>query len=224
MPRLCVGCGLESDDLRIDLCSYCRVNLPWLEIRCYQCASHIEKPAESIICDKCQSSLPPFARTCAIFDYKPPIIKLINALKFGQQLYPGKLFGQLMAEAVQQRWYVNKPLPQLIIPVPLHIARQRRRGYNQSAEISRPLAKALFLPQSINVCIRNRHTSAQAKLSRDKRKRNLVDAFSVNIDSQYKHVALVDDVVTTGSTVRAASMALVKAGVECVDVWCVSRA
>jgi len=179
---------------------------------------------EAIICERCSNSPPPFNRLCALFSYQPPIIRLIGSLKFGRQLYPATLFGKLLAEAITQRWYQHKNLPQVIIPVPLHSKRYRQRGYNQAAELSKPLAKYLDLPLDLELCSRIRNTSPQARLSKNKRTRNLSSAFAVNMTENYNHVALVDDVVTTGSTVRALSLVLRAAGVELIDIWCVARA
>lgn len=199
-------------------------NLPWIDSRCYQCGLTMTKSSESIICDKCQASPPPFSRLCALFAYQPPLTKLIGGLKFGRQLYSGALFGNLLAEKISQKWYLNRPLPEIIIPVPLHEKRQRKRGYNQAAEISIPLAKKLDIPVGLDVCMRVKETKAQARLHKDLRTRNLLNAFSVNMSNKYKHVALVDDVVTTGSTIRAVSYELLKVGVDSIDVWCICRA
>lgn len=224
LPRLCAGCGFNSDDPDLGLCSYCRVRLPWLENRCYQCASPLQRPSEVIICDKCKACAPQFNRVCALFDYKAPLPRIIATLKFGQQLYPAEIFGNLMADAIIDKWYYKQSFPQLIIPIPLHIKRHRERGYNQAAEIAKPISKITNIPLELNACIRHKSTKAQSKLDRAKRLRNLSAAFSVNLGKKYQHVAIVDDVMTTGSTVRAVSQALVAAGVQCVDVWCVCRA
>jgi len=224
LPRLCVCCDFSSDNSELDLCDNCRDNLPWLDYRCYQCGLPILAASEAIICDRCQVSAPPFNRLCALFRYQQPIIKLIGALKFGRQLYPGALFGQLLTEAITQRWYLNKALPQVIMPVPLSIKRHRARGYNQAVELSLPLAKNLGISLDLTSCRRVKHTRPQTRLDKEQRANNLAGAFVVDNLLRYKHVALVDDVVTTGSTIRALSIALQVAGVEVIDVWCICRA
>jgi ComF family protein len=223
LPRICAGCGFESESFEFDLCANCKANLPWIADRCYQCGLRLSKPTEAVICEKCESSPPAFNRVCALFAYKPPISRLIGALKFGKQLYPGALFGKLLTEAITQDWYKNQALPQAIIPVPLHIKRHRNRGYNQAAEISLPIAKALKIPLRLDICDRVKHTAMQARLKKNRRTRNLAAAFAVKPGISYKHVAIVDDVVTTGSTVNAVARVLLQAGVECIDVWCVCR-
>lgn len=224
LPRICVCCGFNSNDLYLDLCLTCKEQLPWLAECCYQCGIPILKLSESIICEQCQQCVPPYNRTCALFTYKPPITKLIGSLKFGRQLFPGALFGSLMVEAITKHWYKQESLPQVIIPVPLHERRYRQRGYNQVVEICAPIANVLGIPLDSKWCSRIKYTMAQAKLKKTLRQRNLVDAFRVDVMHKYKYVALVDDIVTTGSTIKAVSLVLQDAGVENIDVWCVARA
>lgn len=223
LPRICIGCGFHSENISLELCRFCAVNLPWLSGRCYQCGAKLLQATEAIICDKCQNSPPPFNRLCGLFEYKPPLNKLINRLKFGHKLYPAALFGKLLIDKIEHEWYRSKQLPQVIIPVPLHAQRHRKRGYNQAAEICIPIAKDLEVPLGLDICCRVRNTPAQARLNRIQRTANLCEAFTVKIPSHYKYVALVDDVVTTGSTIRAVSAALISSGVECIDIWCVCR-
>lgn len=224
LPRVCVCCGFNSDDLILDLCIYCKKNLPWLSARCYNCGLSLNIQHEAIICIKCRDQPPAFNCLYALFEYAPPLTKLINQLKFSKKLYIGALLGYLLAETIMQRWYHKKSLPEIIIPVPLHEKRLRQRGYNQALEICSAATKILQIPIDTQLCQRVKHTEQQTRLDKTQRIYNLKNAFIVNISKTYKHVAIVDDVVTTGSTVRALSMALREAGVEIIDVWCVCRA
>lgn len=223
LPRSCVACGFAAEDCQFDLCKYCKAKLPWLQNRCYQCGARLLNAEDSIICYKCQAEPPNYDRLCALFAYEPPLTRLINSLKFGRQLYPAKLFAGLLYESVTTKWYVNKALPELIIPVPLHIKRHRQRGYNQAIELGYPLAKALNIPFATNACTRVRATKPQARLKRLKRLQNLRRAFQVNMQRLPQHIALIDDVVTTGSTISSVSLALRTAEVQIIDVWCVCR-
>lgn len=223
LPRVCAVCGFVSDNIYIDLCSLCKKNLPWINLRCYHCGAKIETAHDGIICQQCISSTPPYERVCALFDYEPPLNKLINRLKFHRDLFPGKLFAQLLLPAIQEKWYQKQTLPEVIIPMPLHIKRQYQRGYNQALEIALPVAKALNLPIDLHVCKRIRNTPPQARLNKAQRSTNLESAFIAQHCS-YEHVALVDDVVTTGSTIAAVSKVLLASGVKQIDVWCVCRA
>lgn len=223
MPRICVACDFNSYDLYHDLCEHCKKLLPWSEDRCYRCGLTLEPKAESIICIKCLETPPAYNRLCALFSYQAPITIFVNQLKFSDKLYFGPLFASLFAEAIIHRWYNKEPLPELIIPMPLHRKRFRRRGYNQAYEIAKPLAKILNLPVDLFACKRIKYTQQQSRLDKIQRHQNVLGAFAVPKPLKYKHVAIVDDVVTTGSTVKSLSLALLAAGVEIIDVWCVAR-
>jgi len=132
---------------------------------------------------------------------------------------------QPVLEAIQA---ADRPLPQLVIPVPLHLRRLAERGYNQSLELARPIAKSLSLPLETRLIQRTRHTKAQRTLNARTRQRNLERAFAVDTQRLEQlhfpaHVALVDDVLTTGATVGAIASLLQRHGVTDIDVWCVAR-
>ncbi len=128
-----------------------------------------------------------------------------------------------MADFLQQR-LKDEELPELIIPVPLHRARLRRRGFNQALEIARPVARRLDLKLESRAIRRVRSTSAQMDLPARKRRANIRGAFAVRAGLAATHVALIDDVVTTGATVNELSRVLRRAGVERVEVWVCARA
>lgn len=218
MPRTCVCCGFNSQDAALDLCKYCYMLLPWTKHACYNCAKEIKD--NNIGCVNCLHSKIAYDRVCALFYYQKPLIRLINTLKFRGQLYPANLFASLLCDKIPT-WYKQTTLPEVIIPMPIHIDRFRERGYNQAIEIARPLAKALHIPLDITSCVRVTHTKTQAQLH--KRFVNVHAAFKVK-PLQYQHVAILDDVVTTGNTVQSLSLALQNRGVLNIDIWCVCRA
>ena len=116
------------------------------------------------------------------------------------------------------------PRPDALIPIPLHHARLRSRGYDQALELARPLARALHLPLLGNALQRSKTTTAQSRLDADARQRNLRGAFDVvSAASIPGHVVLVDDVMTTGATLHAAARVLHRAGVQRVDAWVCAR-
>ncbi|HQY22412.1 MAG TPA: hypothetical protein PK389_01455 [Gammaproteobacteria bacterium] len=118
----------------------------------------------------------------------------------------------------------NRELPEAIIPVPLHIDRLRKRGFNQALELLWPIHKKTKIPVVFDACVRIRKTTAQAQLDKTRRKRNLKSAFQIVKPIPFEHVAIMDDVVTTGSTVNALTQVLKEAGVTTVDIWCICRA
>ena len=141
--------------------------------------------------------------------------------KFHNDLTAGRLLSQLMAETC-----ARLPRPDAVIPIPLHRARLRHRGYDQALELARPLARALSLPLLDTALLRVRATSAQSELDANARRRNLRHAFAVAAAPAHalpRHVVLVDDVMTTGATLHAAAKALLRAGVQRVDAWVCAR-
>lgn len=215
-PARCILCG--SPGVRgMDLCGECKRDLPYIENRCSRCSIPLPQGG---ICGQCQKSPPRFDRCFAPFSYEGPAADLITDLKFRSRLQAGRLLAQLLFEQIGKN---GLDLPQLLIPVPLHETRLRERGYNQALELARPLAKRLRLPVSYLSCVRLRATGAQSSLPRKERTKNVKGAFALNTPIKEQHVALVDDVVTTGSTVEELAKLLKVSGVDRVDVWCVAR-
>jgi len=125
----------------------------------------------------------------------------------------------LMVEA-----FATLPRPDALVPLPLHRARLRSRGYDQALELSRPLAQAFGLPLLDRALVRRRATPAQSRLDAAARRRNLRGAFDADPAVVLPpHVAIVDDVVTTGATLHAAARALRRAGAQRVDAWVCAR-
>jgi len=173
-----------------------------------------------LLCGPCSRRSPPYARSIIPYRYGPPLDYLLQQLKFHQQLQIAPLLGGLLAEAVSD---AGDSLPRLILPVPLHRSRLSDRGYNQALELARPLSCQLGIPLDWRSCRRLRSTPAQTSLQGRERRKNLRGAFRVSGELP-GHVAIVDDVVTTGATVEEMAKALRGAGVGRVDVWAVARA
>jgi len=172
------------------------------------------------VCGRC-GDRPPFAATRAAYLYAPPLDRLVQELKFAGRLGHARLLGELLAAHLQA---VGTPPPEMVIPVPLHPRRLRTRGYNQARELARPVARRLDVPLCAHAARRLRDTAAQSDLDAAARRRNVRGAFAVDAGVAGRRVALVDDVVTTGNTVTELARALVAAGAERVEVWCLARA
>jgi len=216
-PTRCLACddpGLDG----LDLCTACEATLPVHRSACPACALPVPEPGQR--CGPCLAARPgPLASVQAPFLYAAPLDRLLPRLKFAGDLAAGRLVAQLMAERLR-----DAPRPQALIPVPLHRARLRRRGFDQTLEIARPLGRALGLPVLDGALVRTKLTREQSTLSAVARRRNLKDAFSARPKLPLPaHVALIDDVMTTGATLRAAAVALRRAGVERVDAWVAAR-
>ena len=221
LPRLCPACGLKAD-ARQALCARCQESLPVLHHACGQCAAPFERavPAKTV-CGRCLKHPPAFARSVALYRYLPPADHLIRLLKFHQGLGQARSLGWALALRVDR-----ESLPDLIVPIPLHRTRLRERGYNQALEIARPVARRLELPLVPSLLARLRSTPPQAGLDRRARQRNMKNAFEVTNPDKVRgqHIALVDDVMTSGSTAEAAARVLLRAGAKSVVVWVVARA
>lgn len=220
-PKYCVLCGFKSDT-ELELCQVCNQALPWLQDACYQCGAILEQGKESIRCRDCIISPPAFDRLCALFNYEMPISKLMPQLKFHDKLLYGKLLGQLLLQEYP-KWYGLELEPEALLPVPLADGRLRQRGFNQVLEILRPIMQTKKFPILSDHCVRVKSTKPQTKMSMRYRRRNLRGAFKMMQRIPYRHIAVVDDVYTTGSTIQAISEVLRKVGVEQIDVWCIFR-
>jgi len=203
-------------------CSNCESDLPENLNFCILCATPFPQSnmSEALICGKCQKT-PPFYTTSLIPNlYVSPLKELIGQLKFHGNLYYAPLLAQLFINSTKHR--KNNP-PECIIPVPLHQQRLQERGFNQALELAQIISSRLKIPLDYSLCRRNKATPFQSGLSAKQRKQNLKNAFSLTKTHNYKHVAIFDDVVTTGTTVNELAKQLKKSGVEIIEVWAIAR-
>lgn len=216
-PQRCLVCREASEAPGARLCRACDAALPWNPTACARCA--LPLPVATDACGDCLQCPPPVAATRAAFLYAAPVDRLLPRLKFHRDLAAGRLLAARMAEA-----FARAPRPQALVPVPLHRSRLRQRGYDQALELARPLARHLGIALREDLLLRRRDTAAQSRLDAAARKRNLRGAFVVPQQHALPaHVALVDDVMTTGATLHAAALALRRAGVARVDAWVCAR-
>ena len=220
LPSLCPACGATAER-GLRLCRGCTRTLPILRHACPRCAKPYEHADIHGDCGVCQKRPPAFQRSVALYRFDPPVDHFIRELKFNRQLGLARLLGEHLAERL-----AREPRPDRIIPVPLHRARLRERGFNQALEIARPLARALGVPLDFKILQRVRATLPQTGLAVAARRKNVRNAFRLHdADSlRGQHVALVDDVMTTGSTVQAAAKCLRAGGADKVEIWVVARA
>jgi ComF family protein len=157
--------------------------------------------------------------------YEFPVDRLIALAKFGARTDSAHALGELLGVYLLERKVEGLlDLPDLILPVPLHRRRLARRGFNQALEIARPVAAGLELALRTDLCIRDRNTLEQTRLTGRARYRNTRNAFRATCGLSGKHVAIVDDVITTGSTVEAMARELKCAGATRIQAWSVARA
>ncbi|MES9992089.1 MAG: ComF family protein [Candidatus Thiodiazotropha sp.] len=218
-PRDCLLCGAKGD-FEHHFCPPCHHSLPFNRHACPRCALPLPPHVPSSeLCGRCIGRTADYTRTITAMTYQPPINRLIGMLKFHNRLHLAEPLAGLLIERLGAEY----DRPDLLVPVPLHPLRLRQRGFNQSLEISRVLSRRCGLSQDWRLCRRIKHTPAQAELNREARRNNLRRAFQVCADVSGMHLAVVDDVITTGATVSELCRVLKRAGAERVDVWAVAR-
>lgn len=216
LPQRCALCRAAAGPSV--LCDGCRCALPVLPAACRVCA---QPSPGACICGECLRSPPRFAATVAAHAYAFPLDRLVRALKYEHRLELARPLGEALAEAL---FRAPDALARVdaIVPLPLARPRQRERGFNQAAEIARVVAGYTGIPVA-HALSRVSHARPQASLPWRERARNVRGAFACGTRLDGRHVAVVDDVMTTGATLDAAATALLAAGVARVDAWVVAR-
>ncbi len=219
------------------ICHYCHQHLPQSSETCISCGLPLNKTAFSntstnastsqnlnanIPCGECLKQSPPFNRTLSGFHYEPPINEFITQLKYSAQFQLLPLLCDYLSNNIKEN-YLDRVLPDALLPVPLHPDKLVQRGFNQSQLIAAQLAKTFDLPIISKGIKRVKRTNAQSGLNSVERKSNVKDAFSIEVRLS-NHVAIVDDVVTTGMTVSELAKQARTHGATQIDVWCLARA
>ena len=215
LPPRCMACGDEGCD-GIELCEGCLATLPRNEVHCQRCALPLVRDVE--LCGACQKHPRPWDGVWVPFRYDTPIDRLESRFKFGGSLAAGRTLSACWA-----RCDAPSALPEAIVPVPLHVSRLRSRGFNQALELIRPVARKHGIRVLGHALRRHRETQAQSDLDAVSRARNVHRAFAATAALPVDHVAVVDDVMTTGATLAACVLALREAGARRVDVWALAR-
>jgi ComF family protein len=208
----CVLCGVMSHDGLC--CQACDADLPYFKTpNCPLCALPTTRGE---ICGHCLKKAPLFSSTSAAFIYQFPIDHLIQSFKYHEQLNLSTLFAEKLIRKISER-------PDFIIAMPLHPAKLKTRGFNQAHLIAEPLARSLHIPLLNHACHRLRDTPSQTSLPWKARSQNMRGAFSCVCDLTDKHVALVDDVLTTGASLNELAQAVLKQGAKKISCWVVAR-
>ena len=203
LPPRCVLCGEPGQRPCLDLCRACEADLP----------RAVQPVADGPW---------PLSRCHAPFDYAHPVDHLVHALKYRGQLATGRVLGTLLGRRIAALGLGADV--DVVLPVPLHPRRHGERGFNQSAEIARWVARDLRRPLRPRLARRRRDTRPQVGLDPAQRRDNLAGAFAASPEVRGLRVALVDDVTTTGRTIAELGRVLLDAGAGAVEAWCVCRA
>ena len=215
-PPRCLLCGRAGFEGR-DLCAACARELPRQVNACVRCGAALT--ASGSECGDCIQSPPAINYSRIPYRYQAPLDHLIMAFKFQRQLAMAPLLAGLMLEA-NTPWTTT---PDCLLPVPLHPSRLRERGFNQAHELAKLLSRHSGIPNWQHLASRQRNTATQSLLNAKARRHNMRDAFVIH-GQPPPYVVLVDDVVTTGSTVNELARCLRDAGAQRIDVWACARA
>ena len=212
LPERCMLCAAPGSTH--SLCARCAAELPWLPAaQCPQCAA---PTPGGRVCGNCLSHPPRFDAVTAAFVYEWPLAPLIHRYKYGGTLALAGLFAHALAARV------SAPVD-LIIPMPLAPQRLAERGFNQALEVARIVSRLKHIPLAPHACRRVRESMPQATLPWSERARNVRGAFVCDEDLTGLSVAIVDDVMTTGTTLNELARNLRKAGAREIHGWMVAR-
>lgn len=214
LPQDCAVCAAPTEGGLV--CGACEPHFAQLAAHCPRCA--LPSPAGSL-CGACISRPPHFDRTIAATEYAYPLDRLMRAYKYDAALAYAALFSESIVRAVASAGGID-----LVVPMPLHAARLRERGFNQAHELARRVGRALRVPVDPVAATRIRATTVQADLSMDARALNVRNAFTASGAVMGRRVAVVDDVMTTGATLDELARTLKAHGALYVENWVVARA
>jgi ComF family protein len=238
-PAQCTLCGSPLPRISsVPICDAC-----WSEIRrseglsCRSCGESLDAPpvdgvATTYLCRTCRIIPPPFARAVAFGTYEGRMREAIHALKYDRMHPAARRLGAMLAEAIVQL-APDAPGEFLVVPVPLHRIKRKERGFNQARALAqcaiqalRKLHPELHLTLAPRTLMRQRSTDSQAGLTPRQRRINVRGAFKVSDQSAVrgKNILLIDDILTTGATARAAAQSLKRAGAASIYVATLARA
>lgn len=219
LPPVCLICGQRAE-LPRDCCAGCQADLPVIEAACQRCGQALAQSA--VQCGRCLRKRPAFDRTWAGYAFAPVAQGLVHRFKYQRDLAAGRVLASLLAQRLVLQGALR---PQALVPVPLHWRRQLRRGFNQAEYLAADLSRQLGGIPVMRALQRRRATRTQSDLPAGQRAANVRAAFAArSLPPGLSHVALVDDVMTTGATLDACAAQLKQAGVKRVELWVVARA
>jgi len=216
-PALCLGCAYELEAGQF-FCINCITELKLLDNPCTLCG--LENQSRGSHCSACLYDPPRWQKLVAPLNYHGLARDLLIQFKFADNVH---LANSLVSSVIHHFRPCN-PRPEVLLPVPLHRKRLLDRGYNQAFEIARIMSHFLDIPIDTHALSRIRDTESQSGLSANQREKNILRAFTYRASAQrYSHVAVVDDIVTTGSTANEITKTLHRAGVQHVEIWSLAR-
>lgn len=219
-PPRCLLCLDAGQPPALDLCCECEADLARDLPSCTGCARPLPQP-DTFLCGDCLRAPRHFDAAFAAYRYEHPLDWLVRRMKYGGDIATARVLGTLLGRRLVAGHALHV---EALVPVPLHRAREADRGFNQAIEIAQAAGREVMLPVVWDACRRRRATVEQAGLDADARRHNLRGAFDLVRPLRQRRVAIVDDVMTTGSTVEELARVLKAGGAEWVEVWAVARA
>lgn len=213
VPKTCLSCDAPLQTLQ-PCCADCYKRLPFQHNYCSQCGQSYA--LDSDYCGRCISKPAHYDHCFCPFEYSGPISDLICKFKYQQRPELAKPIAQLLATEIMAN---ELALPELLVPVPMHISRLRTRGFNQSILLARQLGRILKVPVAASVIRKHRKTAPQAQQTLKQRQRNVLGSFNMRKVVSANHVAIVDDVLTTGATANEIAKTLKGNGVNYCSAW-----
>lgn len=214
----CYACNASLNNNNYPYCDRCYAQLPFQQHNCTQCGQQLTQGQD--YCGLCLTKPPEFDACFCPFEYQEPIRSQICAFKYNNKPELAQALAQTMALEISGN---ALDLPDLLIPVPMHISKLRSRGYNQASLIAIKLGQLLNIDVATNIIEKHLATPAQAELSLAQRRKNLKGSFQLKNKIPSKHVAIVDDVFTTGATAEEIAKILKQNGVDYCQVWGVAH-
>ena len=218
-PSACFICEQTTQESII--CHDCHQSLPFNQRACTICAMPLTE--SKTLCGHCIKIKKPWTTAFIPFHYKTPIDYLIKEMKFNANFAYLHLLAHLFFLAYQAQNKTN--LPEVIIPVPLHPSRLSQRGYNQSLELAKIISRLFNIPIDNHYIQRHKKTLPQSSLNIQARSKNLKNSFKINPKNKhrYQQVVILDDVVTTGTTMTEIVKVIKKQGVLVCDIWALAK-
>jgi ComF family protein len=235
LPASCFLCGTPLPQLSsVPICDVCWAGVPALEddAACPQCGDTLDRASDSGLCRTCRLAPPPFTKAVAYGLYEGGMREAIHALKYSGLHPAARVLGHMLAQAFA-KLAAEAPAEMLVVPVPLHRSKYAQRGFNQARALAEEAIKSLRkthpawrLALESTTLLRLRSTESQAGLTPRQRRQNVRGAFTVAEGRKItdRHILLVDDILTTGATARAAAQTMLRAGAASVWVATLARA
>lgn len=226
-PGRCPGCGLPVGKTEhVPFCAECISGITFIRSPlCIICGTPFPNMfGINHLCEECLSSKPPFTVARSLARYEKTLFDAIHRFKYNEKIEIGEILGKMMTHYDYDS--LNITDYSLLMPVPLHILRLKKRGFNQALILAKHLARKFSLPVDFTTLIRYVDTKPQVNLGKAERRKNIKGAFKVSQGETIrgKKILLVDDVYTTGSTVKECSRVLIEQGAKEVSVLTLARA